>query len=191
MITRRTQKSDDGISRRLPIVGVMGSGTHSHKIRSGMVGRWLAAIGVHLLTGGGGGVMAAVSEAFSRVPERRGSVIGIIPGGTDGGYRTPTGYPNPWVEIPIFTHLPLSGTAGTDLASRNHINILTSQVIVALPGGAGTASEVMLALRYGRPLVAFLSSPAEIPDLPADVVVADEFEQVKHLVRSVLNASVA
>ena len=39
-----------------------------------------AGEGVHLLTGGGGGVMSAVSEAFHGVPERRGLVIGVIPG---------------------------------------------------------------------------------------------------------------
>ena len=64
---------------RLPIVGVMGSGAEPHAERAAEVGRWLAAIGVHLLTGGGGGVMAAVARAFHETPERRGLVIGILP----------------------------------------------------------------------------------------------------------------
>jgi len=182
MMIRAIQKSG-----RLPIVGVMGSGTRSHNTRARMVGRWLAGVGVHLLTGGGSGVMAAVSEAFFKVSDRKGSVIGIIPGGRDGRPPAPAGYPNPWVEIPIFTHLPLSGTAGTDLQSRNHINILTSRVIIALPGSAGTASEVALALKYNRSLVAFLKTRQEIPGLPENIMVTDEFERVKTLVHSVLN----
>lgn len=187
MMIRTIQKPGRLPPGRFPIVGVMGSGTRSHSTRARMVGRWLAGEGVHLLTGGGSGVMAAVSEAFFKVSDRNGSVIGIIPGGTDGRPRAPAGYPNPWVEIPIFTHLQLSGTAGIDLQSRNHINILTSRVIIALPGSAGTASEVALALKYERPLAAFLKSRQEIPGLPENVMVTDEFERIKTLVRSVLN----
>lgn len=48
--------------RRLPVVGVMGSGSEAHEPDASRIGRWLAEEGVHLLTGGGGGVMAAVSE---------------------------------------------------------------------------------------------------------------------------------
>lgn len=64
---------------RIPIVGVIGSGTVEYTRRSACLGRWLAKRGVHLLTGGGGGVMAAVSKAFHEVSERRGLVIGIVP----------------------------------------------------------------------------------------------------------------
>ena len=52
---------------RLSIVGVMGSGTAPHAERARSVGQWLAQQGVHLLTGGGGGVMEAVSQAFFEV----------------------------------------------------------------------------------------------------------------------------
>jgi len=34
-----------------------------------------------------------------------------------------------------------------DMNSRNHINILSSDVVIALPGSKGTYSEVMLAIR--------------------------------------------
>ena len=173
---------------RLPVVGVMGSGTHAHTARARRVGRWLAAEGVHLLCGGGSGVMAAVSEAFCTVPGRKGSVIGILPCRANDPTRPPIGYPNGWVEIPIFTHLPFSGSRGTEFTSRNHINILTSRVIIALPGGTGTASEVALALQYNRPVVAFLGSRADIPGLAEAVMVTDRFEQVTAFIRSVLNA---
>jgi predicted Rossmann-fold nucleotide-binding protein len=114
--------------------------------------------------------MNAVSRAFSEVPARRGLVIGIVPSAAEGTAAEPRqGYPNPWVEITVFTHLPMSGRSGTDPMSRNHINVLSSNVLVALPGGSGTASEVSLAIRYGRPVVAYLRARDEIPELPAAV----------------------
>ena len=118
---------------RLPVVGVLGSGSVAHEERAATLGRWLADQGVHLLTGGGGGVM--------------------------------------------------SGGSGTEPMSRNHINVLSSNVLVALPGGAGTASEVSLALRYGRPLIAYLRARDEIPDLPASVRAESALERVKAFVR--------
>ena len=66
-------------SQRLPIVGVMGSGGERHEARASSLGEWLATEDVHLLTGGGGGVMEAVSQAFFNVPDRRGLVLGVIP----------------------------------------------------------------------------------------------------------------
>jgi predicted Rossmann-fold nucleotide-binding protein len=121
--------------------------------------------------------MASVSKAFYESGDRLGSVIGIIPCQEGSVYPKP-GYPNAWIEIPIFTHLPLSGTQGTEPLSRNHINILTSDVIVALPGGAGTASEVALAVAYHRPIIAFLTSSEEIPGLPEEVPFQNDFGEV-------------
>lgn len=167
-----------GPPARLPIVGVMGSGTAEHAERAEPLGRRLAALGAHLLTGGGGGVMAAVSRGFHGVPGRRGLVIGVIPGGDKAGY------PNPWVEVPIFTHLSLTGDRGMEAMSRNHVNVLSSDVIVALPGGAGTSSEVQLALRYGRPVVAWIEHDGDIPALPRDVPRAADLEAVEVFVRT-------
>ena len=105
-------------------------------------GPGLPAQGFHLLTGGGEGVMAAVSEAFAVVPDRRGLAIGVLPNANDDPLCSqPAGYPNRWVELAIRTHLPLSGVRGLGPLSRNHINVLTADVVIALPGGAGTSSE--------------------------------------------------
>ena len=159
-------------------MGVMGSGVRAHAELAAPLGRGLAGMGVHLLTGGGGGVMAAVSRAFAEVEDRAGLALGVLPAdGSDGFHRTsrragraggaesgdaesepaqwepPPGYPNPWVEVAVRTHLDARGAAGDSASSRNHVNVLSSDVVVALPGGQGTASEVALALRYGRPLV--------------------------------------
>jgi len=164
----------------------MGSGKQAHTGRARPLGEWLATQGVHLLTGGGSGVMDSVSRAFRQVGQRKGHVIGILPG---TGETPHSGYPNPWVEIPIRTHLPLSGTCGTDAASRNHINVLSSDVIVALPGSHGTASEIALALHYGRPLVAWLDSREQIPGLPESAEVVTDLEQVQQFVLSHIGGS--
>lgn len=174
---------------RLPIVGVMGSSEHRYPKRAWALGTWLATEHVHLLNGGGTGVMAAVSEAFAGVSGRRGVVIGILPAQAAVAAERRASYPNPWVDVPIRTHLPLLGEQGTEPLSRNHINILTSDVIVALPGGPGTLSEVQLAIRYGRPLIAWLERRDEIPGLPDDVLVEADFEKVKAFVRRAVSAA--
>lgn len=164
----------------------MGSGSSCDEERCAALGRWLADLGVHLLTGGGGGVMSAVSRAFFETENRAGLVIGVVPASEQGSALAPDGYPNRWVEIPIRTHLPLTGERGTELASRNHINVLSSDVLVAMPGSSGTRSEVDLALRYGKPVVAYLQQPSEIPGLPPGVPVRTELEEVQAFVRRAL-----
>lgn len=101
--------------------------------------------------------MEAVSRAFCSVEDRHGCALGILPEGSP---------PNPFVEIPIFTQL----SAMNDPShpewrwSRNHINIRTSNAVIALPGGAGTASELELATAgpHQRPCLAFLGTHGEI-----------------------------
>ncbi len=171
--------------RRLLIVGVMGSGVDSCADRTAPLGRWLAGQDVHLLTGGGGGVMAAVTRAFVEVTDRRGLAFGILPASSESG-GVPLGYPNAWVDVPIVTHLPGTGDLGVDRSSRNHINVLSSTVVVALPGGAGTASEVRLAVHYGRPVVGFLRSRDEIPGLPSDVPIRADLAGVQAFVTDAL-----
>ena len=154
---------------RRPVVGILGSGERADPAAA-EIARWVAGRGWHLLTGAGGGVMAAASQAFTEVSNRRGLVIGIVPGEVKrmealerrepsapipGRYSARQGYPNAWVEIAIFTHLPDSGVAGTLGSSRNHINVLSANALVAFPGGEGTFSEMWLAVQYGVPILAF------------------------------------
>src|SRR5215470_16397553 len=136
------------MTKRVPVVGVLGSGVDDHSDKAAALGRWLGTQPVHLLTGGGRGVMTSVAEAFAAVPGRAGLVVGIIPCSSDDPGVPKASYPNDFVELAIMTHLPYSGHDGTDARSRNHINVLTSDVLIALSGGPGTASEVALALRY-------------------------------------------
>ena len=170
------------MTKRLPVVGVLGSGVDEHRDKAAGIGAWLATQPVHLLTGGGGGVMTSVAEAFAVVPDRAGLVVGIIPCSSGDPAVAKAGYPNGFVELAIRTHLPLSGPDGTDVRSRNHINVLTADVLIALPGGPGTASEVELALRYRRPICAYLDERANIPRLPAEVLVLTNLAGVQKFV---------
>lgn len=144
---------------RRKIVGVMGGSTDYPELTAPL-GRVIAKLGCHLLTGAGDGVMAGVSESFSVYENREGLVIGIIraaPDWVSRHRRDPREYApnkvNCWVEVPIYTHLHLSSA---DLESRNHINVLTADVVVVLPGKEGTESEVELAMQYGTPVIFFL-----------------------------------
>lgn len=172
-------------SPRLPVVGVMGSGREPHTERARRVGEWIARSGYHLLTGGGAGVMAAVTEAFVRVPNRRGVALGILPAAAGGGAGAARpGYPNPWVEIAVRTHLPAVGAHGAGPDSRNHLNVLSSDVVIVLPGSAGTASEARLAVRYGRPCIAWLADRGDVPGLPDAVPVESGFSAIEAFVRA-------
>jgi uncharacterized protein (TIGR00725 family) len=174
------------LTARLPVVGVMGSAKEGHPELAVPLGTWLASLPVHLLTGAGAGVMGEVSRAFARCSPRRGLVIGIVPSRGAGDPNPKDGYPNEWVELAIFTHLYQLGDEGQAPLSRNHLNILSSDVIIALPGGQGTRSEVALALRYDRPVVAFMPPGRDDPGLPQDVPRARTLDEVKAFVRTTL-----
>ena len=183
----------------------MGSGATPHAHLAEPLGRALARMGVHLLTGGGAGVMESVSRAFSAVPGREGLVIGILPAGdarpdradshpshidasarqADADPGTPPGYPNPWVELAVRTHLDARGDDGSGIRSRNHINILSSDVVIALPGSSGTASEVELAIRYRRPLI-LLGDIARAERLPVSVPATESVAEAVEFVRRTL-----
>jgi uncharacterized protein (TIGR00725 family) len=168
----------------------MGSGTEGHASLAGDVGRLLARLNVHLLTGGGQGVMLEVSRAFTECRDREGSVLGILPCARDDpGCAPKPGYPNPWVEIAIATHLPLSGERGQEAMSRNHVNVLTSDVVIALPGGSGTSCETRLALRYVRPIVAYLGPQGAIPDLDPRIPTAADLGELEAFLRKHLPAA--
>jgi predicted Rossmann-fold nucleotide-binding protein len=172
---------------RRSVVAVIGSGQTADP-SCVEIGQLIASLGVDLLTGGGRGVMEAVSRAFFEVSPRNGLVVGIIPGTVESlvaleqrepasiTYRPPDGYPNPWVELAINTHLPDSGEQGTLRSSRNHINVLSADAIVALPGEAGTESEMWLAVQYG---VATIAYGAHRTNVPAGIPHATSLEQVR------------
>jgi uncharacterized protein (TIGR00725 family) len=170
-------------------IGVMGSGLDEQVDLAEPIGRLLATLNVNLLTGAGGGVMTSVSRAYTSSPREYGLCIGVVPCIDKDHPEIPkNGYPNEFVELPVFTHLPYSGKKGQDDLSRNHINILSSTALIALPGGDGTASEVELAVTYQKPIMAFASSESRLINFHRDVERAFDIADVeaflmKHLHR--------
>ncbi len=138
------------------MIAVIGSGSEPHADLARPLGRLIALEGHHLLCGGGGGVMAECAAAFGEVPRRVGLAIGILPAGPEGDVkRGPPGYPNPHIDLAIRTHLAKTGRDGKHPMSRNHLIVLSAFAVVALPGGAGTRSEIELAIEYETPLLLF------------------------------------
>ena len=175
------------------IAGVIGSGSNPHRSLSEPLGRFLAEKGYHLVNGGGGGVMQAVAEAFQSVKNKKGFVVGVVPSSEPCDtaedrkhYQVPPGYPNAFTEITVRTHLHLSGSRGKKIASRNHIEVLTADFIIALPGSAGTRSEIELALEYGKPII-LLSPNGELEEFSEKATLVKTVEETKdwiHLKKS-------
>ena len=134
--------------------------------------------------------MEAVARGFGSREGRRGVAIGLLPGRVDAGEsRTPPGYPNRWIDVPIRTHLPFSGDRGLDPLSRNHINVLSADVVIVLPGGTGTRSEVELAVMYRKPVLAFLGDGGRIEGLEEGrVPVARDLDEVARFVDQAMDS---
>ena len=130
---------------RSPIVGVMGGADVQEEVvnLAYRLGKALAEEGWVVLNGGrDAGVMAAVSQGAA---EAGGTVVGILP-------DRDLSRASPHLTIPIRTGLG---------EGRNILNILSSDIVVALPGSTGTLSEVNLALKNGKPLVLLARDDAE------------------------------
>lgn len=120
------------------VVGVMGSGRpldqHARALAY-RLGAMVAERGWVLLTGGSPcGVMDAASQGAR---DAGGLVVGVLRGNR-------ADEASPHVDIAIRTGM---GDA------RNVINVLSSDVVIALPGGSGTLSEVALALKSGKVVI--------------------------------------
>jgi uncharacterized protein (TIGR00725 family) len=118
------------------------------------VGRLLARSGAVVLNGGFGGVMAAVSEGAS---SEGGTVVGILPD-TDRGGANP--------------HLTLALPTGLGQA-RNAVIVTAADSVIAIGAGWGTLSEIALARRLDRRVVAIETwdiSGLETVESPAEAV---------------------
>ncbi|MCS6782562.1 MAG: hypothetical protein RMI89_07090 [Gloeomargarita sp. SKYBB_i_bin120] len=125
------------MSRRV-IVGVMGPGEGASPDIcrvARVLGEKIARAGWVLLTGGRNvGVMRAATVGAHQAG---GLTIGILPEATPAAAV-------PELDIVIPTGL---GQA------RNVINVLASQVVVGCGWGAGTTSELALAIKFGKPVI--------------------------------------
>lgn len=120
------------------IVGVMGPGSgasETDRENAYTLGELIAREEWVLLTGGRDvGVMDAASRGAKAA---NGLTVGILPDDCDRDLSDA-------VDIAIITGM---GSA------RNNINVLSSDVVIACGMGAGTASEVALALKANKPVV--------------------------------------
>ncbi|MBR9980108.1 MAG: TIGR00725 family protein [Desulfatitalea sp.] len=123
--------------RRPLIVGVMGGATaDAQRLRVAYrLGALIAAQGWVLLNGGrDSGIMDASAHGAA---EAGGWTVGVLP-------DADATHASPHIRIPICTGM---GSA------RNVINVLSSDIVVACAGGAGTLSEIALALKHGKRVI--------------------------------------
>jgi len=129
---------------RPPYVAVIGDGDprgpDAHRVLEWAeeVGQMLARGGATIVTGGLGGVMRAASRGAASAG---GVIIGILPG-SDASEA------NEFVSLAIPTGLGVV---------RNLVVVTASDAVVAVGGRHGTLSEIGLALRMGRHVVALSS----------------------------------
>lgn len=120
------------------VIGVMGPGngaTTNNLDNAYELGKYIAQENWILLTGGRNmGVMDAANRGAK---DANGITLGILPDETETGVSEA-------VDIAIFTGM---GNA------RNNINVLSSHAIVACGIGAGTTSEIALALKADKPVI--------------------------------------
>lgn len=158
------------------VIGIMGPGLGATDIDRQVayeLGRFIALEGWVLLTGGRNvGVMEAANQGAK---QENGLTIGILPTADDRGISDA-------VDIAIFTDM---GNA------RNNINVLSSDVVVACGMGAGTASEVALALKSNKPVILLnCDRPTQVffQQLSPDRVwVTDRVEGAMQTLKTILN----
>lgn len=158
------------------IIGVMGPGEQATDLDQQIayeLGLLIAQEGWLLLTGGRPvGVMDAASRGAKQA---NGLTIGVLP----------TSDP---VEASDAIDIVISTGMGT---ARNVINVLTSHVVIACGMGSGTASEIAIALKVGKPVILLNVSPASstfFQELSDKVLIAQNatmaIEQVRKLLES-------
>lgn len=136
--------SERPVSLRPPYVAVVGDGDprgpDAHRLIEWAeeVGQQLARGGAVVVTGGLGGVMRAASRGALA---GGGETIGILPG-------TDPSEANEFVRTAIATGLGVV---------RNLVVVTSADAVVAIGGRHGTLSEIGLALRQGRHVVALSS----------------------------------
>jgi uncharacterized protein (TIGR00725 family) len=123
-----------------PYVSVVGSGTASGELyeKAREVGRLVAERGGIVVCGGRSGVMEAVAKGAT---EAGGTAMGILP---DEDRERANEY---------LSHSIATGTGH----ARNLAVVCSGEVVIAVGGEYGTLSEIGLALKVGRPVVALES----------------------------------
>ncbi|MFA5099576.1 MAG: TIGR00725 family protein [Candidatus Omnitrophota bacterium] len=101
-------------------------------------GKKVSKVVSYLCCGGLGGVMLAVCKGFK---QGNGTTIGILPSYSKNDA-------NKYIDLAIPTGMGLA---------RNLLVVKTGDVVVALPGAAGTLSEIAYCLQFGIPVISLNS----------------------------------
>ena len=127
------------------------------------LGKKLARVADILVSGGLGGVMEAVCSGFKA---GGGVTIGILP-----GYDKKDA--NSHVDIVLPTGLGLA---------RNVLVVKSADAVVALPGEAGTLSEIAYCLQFGIPVISMESW--DIKGVIRTKTVEESVREVKKILES-------
>lgn len=122
------------------IISVIGGHKCSHKVEqvAHELGEKMAKVVGYVACGGLSGCMEAVCKG---VKAGGGTTIGILP-----GYEKKSA--NTYIDIALPTGLGLA---------RNVLVVKAADVVVALPGEAGTLSEIAYCLQFGIPVISLNS----------------------------------
>ncbi len=142
---------------RVSVVGAGACGPETSEIAREL-GRLLAKRGCEVVCGGLGGVMRAVCQGAR---EEGGLTIGILPGADAEAA-------NEFVAVPIATNLGIM---------RNALVVGNGAVVIAVEGGSGTLSEIAMAQKTGKRVIAIGQWSA----LPGVVAAASAREAVRIL----------
>ena len=145
---------------RKKVVSVIGGHSCKREVEqlAQNLGKNLAKVVDILVSGGLSGTMQAVCQGFKA---EGGLTIGIIP-----GYNKKEA--NPYVDIAIPTGLGLA---------RNVLVVKSADIVVALPGEAGTLSEIAYALQFGIPVISLKSW--DIPGVVKTETIQEVITEVK------------
>lgn len=121
-----------------------------------------------------GGRASGIMEASARGAKENGGItIGILPGDNQE-------WASEYIDIPILTGIGFA---------RNFINVLTSEVVVALPGKTGTISEIALALNIGKKVISlkfYLGPLFKKYEEEKQLIYAKQPEEVIDLIKRIL-----
>lgn len=147
---------------RKKVISVIGGRNCSKEVEqlAQNLGKKLAEVVNYLVSGGLSGTMKAVCAGFKSAG---GVTIGIIP-----GYDKNEA--NEYIDIVIPTGLGLA---------RNVLVVKSADVVIALPGEAGTLSEIAYCLQFGIPVISLKSW--DIPGVIKAKTIEDVLKKAKQI----------
>lgn len=133
-------------SERRRVMAIIGAGSRLEPKVEQLcyaLGKQAVDAGFRIVSGGLGGVMAAVSQGARASAQRQeGDIVGVLP-------MYDAELANPYVDIVIPTGMGVA---------RNVMVVASGDVVVAVGGGSGTLSEIALGWQLGKPLIALSPS---------------------------------